>query len=207
MQPGHLSISNNYSQDAIQQWQSWYTDNNMTIAKTAYQQQSFSIINKVDTSSIKIMTTITFFPPSATRTPQQQQLELECDPAMKMAMAIVTRSSDNNIAIAKWDRGSASNTPSPTWTYDRIKKGKVHAENTERGWTRGWCREGKDARIEREEGLRVDNGLDRGHGDGNSLDRERVDVVVDDRPTRTQTNNRNGHAGNRKTTYHTQYWV
>ena len=42
-------------------------------------------------------------------------------------------------------------------------------------------------------------GLDRGHGVGNGLDGECVDVVVDDRATRMQFNNHNGH-GNRKTT-------
>ena len=66
---------------------------------------------------------------------------------------------------------------------------------------------GKDVRTEREEGLGVDNGLDRGCGAGNSLDREHIDVVVDDRVTRTQTDNCNGHAGNRETHYQTQYWV
>ena len=62
-------------------------------------------------------------------------------------------------------------------------------------------------RIERDGGRGVDNGLDRGRGVGNSLDRECVDVVADDRVTRLQTDNRNGHAGNRETTYQTQYWV
>ena len=61
--------------------------------------------------------------------------------------------------------------------------------------------------MEREEERGVDNGLDRGRGIGNSLDRERVDVVDDYSATRTQTDNRNGHAGNRETTYQTQYWV
>ena len=52
-----------------------------------------------------------------------------------------------------------------------------------------------------EEGRGVDNGLERGHDVGNSLDREHVDVVDDNRATRTQTDNRNGHAGNCETIY------
>ena len=60
--------------------------------------------------------------------------------------------------------------------------------------------------IERGE-VRVEDIERGGHGVGNDLDRGRVDIVVDDRVTRTQTNNRNDHAGNRKATYQTQYWV
>ena len=51
--------------------------------------------------------------------------------------------------------------------------------------------------MERGEGLGIDNGLDRGHGVGDGLDRERNDVVVYDRVTRTQIDNCNG---NRNTT-------
>ena len=47
--------------------------------------------------------------------------------------------------------------------------------------------------MQRGEGRGVDNGLDRRHGVGNGLDRDRVDVVVDDRATRMQSNNRNGY--------------
>ena len=43
--------------------------------------------------------------------------------------------------------------------------------------------------MQRGEGCGVDNGLDRGRGVGNGLGRELVDVVVNDRATRTQTNN------------------
>jgi len=57
----------------------------MTIAKNANWQQSFIIINNVHTSAIKNIAN-TSFPPSATGTPQQQQLQLERHPAM----AIVT---------------------------------------------------------------------------------------------------------------------
>ena len=51
--------------------------------------------------------------------------------------------------------------------------------------------------------------MERGEGDcvGKGLDRGRVDVVADNRVTRTQTDNRNGHAGNHETTYQTHYWV
>ena len=41
---------------------------------------------------------------------------------------------------------------------------------------------------------------------GNGLDRGRVDVVVNDRATRMQTDNRNGHSNSRNNN-HTQYWV
>ena len=53
--------------------------------------------------------------------------------------------------------------------------------------------------MQREEGYDVGNGLDRGRDVGNGLDRGRVDVVVDDRTTRMQTDNHKGH-GNHKTT-------
>ena len=54
------------------------------------QQQSFSIVNNIDTSSIKSLAN-TSFPPSATGTPQQQlQLQLQRNPTM-VAMEIVTR--------------------------------------------------------------------------------------------------------------------
>ena len=52
-------------------------------------QQYFIIINDVDTSSINIFVTMMSFPPSATGTPHQQQLQPECDSTM--AMTIVTR--------------------------------------------------------------------------------------------------------------------
>ena len=50
--------------------------------------------------------------------------------------------------------------------------------------------------MEREEQCGIDNGLDRRRGVDNSFDREHVDVVANDRVTRTQTGNRNSHAGN-----------
>ena len=62
-----------------------------------------------------------------------------------------------------------------------IQRGEGRVADAERERACGW--------REREEERGVDNGLDK----------ERVDVVVDDRaPTRTQTNNRNGH-GNPET--------
>ena len=54
-------------------------------------------------------------------------------------------------------------------------------------------------RMDREKGCSVDNGLDSRHGVGNGLDRDYVDVVVDDRATRMKTDNHNDH-GNRETT-------
>ena len=52
-----------------------------------------------------------------------------------------------------------------------------------------------EGRADRERGGRVDsNGLDSGRGVGNGLDRGRRHVVVDDRTTRTQTNNCHGNA-------------
>ena len=54
--------------------------------------------------------------------------------------------------------------------------------------------------MQRGEERGVGNGLDSGCDVGNGLDRERVDVVVDDRgATRMQPGNRNGH-GNQETT-------
>ena len=77
-----------------------YNDNNngnrdtqtTTQHRNAERQQSFSIINNVDTSSIKSITN-TFFPPSGTGRPQQHQLQLERNPTMTMGMGmgIVTR--------------------------------------------------------------------------------------------------------------------
>ena len=49
------------------------------------------LFSTVATSSIRITTTMTSFPPSATVTPQQQQLQPERDPTMAMSMKIVTR--------------------------------------------------------------------------------------------------------------------
>ena len=51
--------------------------------------------------------------------------------------------------------------------------------------------------MERVGGHGVGNALDSGRCVGNGLDRERVGVVVDDRATRTQTDNCHGH-GNGK---------
>ena len=60
-----------------------------------FAQQSFSIINNINMSSINIFVTMTsFFPPSATVTPhqqQQQQQQLQPERDSTIAMAIVTR--------------------------------------------------------------------------------------------------------------------
>jgi len=54
-------------------------------------QQSFININNADTSSIKIIATMTSFPPSTTTgTPQQIQPKRESTMAMAMAMAIAS---------------------------------------------------------------------------------------------------------------------
>ena len=45
--------------------------------------------------------------------------------------------SQNTTSTSAWDCGS-------TWTYERMKRGEVHAGNTERGNTCGWYGEGKD---------------------------------------------------------------
>ena len=58
-------------------------DTRTTQQQNADRQQSFSIINSVNTSSINIFVAITSFPPSATETPQQQQqLQPERNPIM-----------------------------------------------------------------------------------------------------------------------------
>ena len=62
--------------------------------------QSFSSITDVDTSSINILVTTMSFPPSATRTPHRNAIASECRLA--------------------WDCGSASKTPSSTWTCRRM---------------------------------------------------------------------------------------
>ena len=65
-------------------------------------------------------------------------------------------------------------------------------------------REGRGIDNSLERGRGVDNGLDRGRGLDNGLDRGRVEVVVDDRATRTHADNRNDHC-NHETTYQTYY--
>ena len=70
VQPEHHSSSNTYNRNAIRQWQwqSWHTDNNITIAKNADRQQSFIINNNFNTFAIKSIAAMTAFPPSATWT-------------------------------------------------------------------------------------------------------------------------------------------
>ena len=77
----------------------------MAIVKNADRQQSFINNNNVNTSAIKSIAN-TFFPPSATGTPQQQlQLQPERDPTMAM-LAIATYCTKWAMALGRHQQGT-----------------------------------------------------------------------------------------------------
>ena len=116
-------------------------------------QQSFSIINNVDASSIKIMTTMTSFPPSATGTRQQQQLQR--DPTMAMTMTIMacrqqrsnrgTRATTiTTMAITEYYISSSNNNNTMLDAHNSNTSNAIRQLNPSTTWTCRRWREGKD---------------------------------------------------------------
>ena len=105
-------------------------------------QQPIININNINTSSIEIfVTTMTSFPSSATRTPQQQ-LQLECD--LTMAIVIVTCRQQHSIIRMRIGNREMGSRISKQHLSINMDVRTNNAGDAERRRKRDRCIEGKD---------------------------------------------------------------